>query len=192
MTGFFTRLGRKGFGQPPPYFASASVTTGEKNPLTNKAPEPKYLDGDYAKFSAEEDPRHGLVDWMAKPDNPFFAKTLVNRLWGHFLGRGLVHEVDDLRDTNPPSNPELLDHLAKDFVLHRFDMKHTIRKIVSSKTYQLSSVPTEHNKNDRQNFARFYGRRMIAEVLLDIKNVETAHKVRTRVRALTAKFPLPY
>lgn len=167
MTGFFTRLGRKGFGQPPPYFAAASVTTGEKNPLTNKAPEPKYLDGEYAKFSAEEDPRHGLVDWMAKPDNPFFAKTLVNRLWGHFLGRGLVHEVDDLRDTNPPSNPELFDFLAKDFVQHRFDMKHTIRKIVSSKTYQLSSVPTEHNKNDRQNFARFYARRMIAEVLLD-------------------------
>ena len=167
MTGFFTRLGRKGFGQPPPYFSSAAVTTGEKNPLTNRAPEPKYLDGEYAKFTAEEDPRHGLVDWMTKPENPFFAKTLVNRLWGHFLGRGLVHEVDDIRDTNPASNPELLDYLAQDFVQHRFDMKQSIRKIVSSKVYQLSSLPTEHNQNDRQNFARFYGRRMIAEVLLD-------------------------
>lgn len=167
LTGFFTRLGRKGFGQPPPYFASASVTTGEKNPLTDKAPEPKYLDGPYAKFTPEEDPRHGLVDWMVKPENPFFAKTLVNRLWGHFLGRGLVHEVDDLRETNPPSNPELLDFLAQDFIAHRFDMKHTIRQIVSSKTYQLASEPTEHNQTDRQNFARFYGRRLIAEVLLD-------------------------
>lgn len=167
LTGFFTRLGRKGFGQPPPYYASATVTTGEKNPLTGQAPEPKYLDGPYAKFSPEEDPRHGLVDWMVKPDNPFFAKTLVNRMWGHFLGRGLVHEVDDLRETNPPSNPELLDFLAQDFVSHRFDMKHTIRQIVSSKTYQLASQPTEHNDNDRQNFARFYGRRLIAEVLLD-------------------------
>ena len=93
--------------------------------------------------------------------------ALVNRLWGHFLGRGLVHEVDDIRDTNPASNPELLDYLAQDFVQHRFDMKQSIRKIVSSKVYQLSSLPTEHNQNDRQNFARFYGRRMIAEVLLD-------------------------
>ena len=64
----------------------------------------------------EDDPRHALVDWMAKPDNPFFARALVNRMWGHFLGRGLVDEVDDLRETNPPSNPELLDALAKDFV----------------------------------------------------------------------------
>ncbi len=68
---------------------------------------------------------------MAKPDNPFFARALVNRLWGHFLGRGLVHEVDDLRETNPPSNPELLDALAKDFVEHKFDVKHVIRTIVT-------------------------------------------------------------
>ena len=76
---------------------------------------------------------------MAKPDNPFFAKALVNRLWGHFLGRGLVHEVDDLRETNPPSNPELLDALAKDFVTNKFDVKHIIRTIVTSRVYQLSS-----------------------------------------------------
>ena len=92
LAGFFTRLGRKSFGQPPPYFASSSVTTGEKNPLTGKVPEPKVLDGEYGKFTPEDDPRHALVDWMAKPDNPFFARVLVNRLWGHFMGRGLVPE----------------------------------------------------------------------------------------------------
>jgi hypothetical protein len=170
LAGFFTRLGRKNFGQPPPYYSSATVTTGEKNPLTGKTPEPKYLDGPEAKFSPDEDPRHALVDWMVRPDNPFFAKALVNRLWGHFLGRGLVHEVDDLRETNPPSNPELLDALAKDFIAHKFDVKHMIRTILNSRTYQLSAEPADHNRNDRQNFARYYARRMPAEVFLDSVN----------------------
>jgi hypothetical protein len=167
LAGFFTRLGRKSFGEPPPYFAAASVTTGEKNPLTDKTPEPKYLDGPEAKFTPEEDPRHALVDWMARPDNPFFARTLVNRLWGHFLGRGLYHEVDDLRETNPPSNPELLDALAKDFIRHKFDVKYIIRTILNSQVYQLASEPTPHNQNDRQNYARYYARRLPAEVFLD-------------------------
>src|SRR5262245_34627330 len=170
LAGSFTRLGRKSFGQPPPYFSSATVTTGEKNPLTDRTPEPKYLDGQSPRFSPEDDPRHALVDWMARPDNPFFAKALVNRLWGHFLGRGLYHEVDDLRDTNPPSNPELLDALVKDFVDHGFDVKHIIRTILNSRVYQLSADPTPHNAKDLQNFARYYARRMPAEVFLDAVN----------------------
>jgi hypothetical protein len=176
LAGFFTRLGRKSFGQPPPYFAAAMVTTGEKNPLTDKTPEPKYLDGPAPKFSPEDDPRHALVDWMAKPDNPFFAKALVNRLWGHFLGRGLFHEVDDQRDTNPPSNPELLEALAKDFVAHGYDVKHAIRTILNSRVYQLSSEPMSQNAKDRQNFARYYARRMPAEVFLDAVNAMTGVK----------------
>ncbi|HEY3787919.1 MAG TPA: DUF1549 domain-containing protein, partial [Urbifossiella sp.] len=146
LAGFFTRLGRKSFGQPPPYYASATPTTGEHNPLTGKVPEPKFPDGPLGKFTPDEDPRDALVDWMAKPENPFFAKALVNRLWGHFLGRGLVHEVDDLRETNPPSNPELLDALAKDFVQHKFDVKQVIRVILKSRVYQLSAEPSEFNK----------------------------------------------
>ncbi len=173
LAGFFTRLGRKSFGEPPPYFASANVTTGEKDPLTGKTPEPKYLDGPVVKFAPEDDPRHALVDWMTKPDNPFFARALVNRLWGHFLGRGLYHEVDDLRETNPPSNPELLDALAQDFIKHKFDVKYLIRAIVNSRVYQLSSEPTPFNKNDRQNYARYYARRLPAEVLLDAINQTT-------------------
>ena len=113
------------------------------HPLTKKGIEPKYLDGPIAKFTPEEDPRHALVDWMAQPENPFFARVLVNRLWAHFLGRGLVHEVDDMRETNPPSNPELLDALAKDFVAHKLDVKHIIRQIVGSRVYQLASEPTD-------------------------------------------------
>jgi hypothetical protein len=176
LAGFFTRLGRKSFGQPPPYYAAATVTTGEKDPLTGKAPEPKYPDGPSPKFTAEDDPRHALVDWMAKPDNPFFARALVNRMWGHLMGRGLFHEVDDQRDTNPPSNPELLDALAKDFVAHKFDVKYVIRTIATSRVYQLSAVPIDGNKDDRQNFARYYARRMPAEVFLDAVNQATGAK----------------
>lgn len=185
LAGFFTRLGRKGFGQPPPYFASATVTTGERNPLTGKAPEPKYLDGPEAKFGPDEDPRHGLVDWMAQPDNPFFSRVLVNRLWGHFLGRGLVHEVDDMRETNPPSNPALLDALARDFVEHRFDMKHIFRVILNSQVYQLSSEPTPDNRHDRQNYARYYGRRLVSEVFLDA--VDQATGTRTRFNGVSSQ-----
>jgi hypothetical protein len=178
LAGFFTRMGRKSFGEPPPYFASPNVQTGEKNPLTDKTPEPKYLDGEYAKFSPEEDPRHALVDWMARPDNPYFAKALVNRLWGHFFGRGIVHEVDDLRQTNPPSNPELLDTLARNFVEHKFDVKHLIRTLVTSQAYQLASEPTSQNEHDQQNFARYYARRMPAEVFLDAVDQATGTKTR--------------
>ena len=85
------------------------------------------------KIPPEEDPRHKLVDWMAQPDNPFFAQALVNRMWGHLLGRGLVDPVDDMRETNPPSNPELLDALAQDFIKHKFDVKHVVRTICNSR-----------------------------------------------------------
>ncbi len=170
LSGFFTRLGQKSFGEPPPYFNAPNVTRGDQNPLTKQSPKPKFLDGDYAEFSSEQDPRHALVDWMAKPENPYFARTLVNRLWGHFFGRGIVHEVDDLRETNPPSNPELLKFLTADFLAHKFDIKHAIRQMVTSQVYQLSSQPTPDNEHDRQNYARFYARRMIAEVFLDSVN----------------------
>lgn len=178
LAGFYTRLGRKSFGEPPPYFTSPNVTIGETHPITGKPIEPKYLDGEIARFTPEEDPRHALVDWMAKPENPFFARTMVNRLWGHFFGRGLVHEVDDMRETNPPSNPELLDALAREFRDHKLDVKHIIKLIVQSQTYQLSSDPTDDNRNDRQNFARYYGRRLPSEVAHDAVEQVTGFKTR--------------
>jgi hypothetical protein len=167
LAGFWSRLGRKGPGEPLAYYSERRRTTGEINPRTGKPIEPKLLDGPELNIPPDEDPRHKLVDWMAKPENPFFAKALVNRMWGHFLGRGLVDPVDDMRATNPPSNPELLDALAKDFIDHKFDVKHLIRTICSSRTYQLSSEPNEYNKHDKQNHARYYGKRLIAEVFLD-------------------------
>jgi hypothetical protein len=187
LSGFFTRLGRKSFGEPPPYFSSPRVTLGDQNPLTGRSPEPKYLGGESPKFTAEQDPRHALVDWMVKPENPFFSKVLVNRLWGHFLGKGLVDQIDDMRETNPPSNPELLNALAKDFVDHKFDMRHMIRQIVSSRTYQLESQPTDGNKYDQQNYARFYARRLVSEVFHDAVGQATGSHSRFDNMASTAR-----
>jgi hypothetical protein len=128
---------------------------------------PRPLDREELDIPTSADPREQLVEWMVRPDNPFFARALVNRYWAHFLGRGIVEMPDDMRVSNPPSNEPLLANLAKEFLEHRFDIKHLIRTICLSKTYQLSSVPHEFNAKDKQNFARFYSRRLPAEVLFD-------------------------
>lgn len=124
----------------------------------------------------DEDPRLALVDWMSKKTNPFFAKSLVNRYWKHFFKRGLVEPEDDLRDTNPPSNPELFDALAKHFTDSGYDLKSLVREIARSHTYQLSAMPNEHNAVDRQAYSHFYPRRMPAEVLLDSIDMVTGSK----------------
>src|SRR2546425_6337192 len=102
-------------------------------------------------LSPDEDPRQALADWMSRKDNPFFARALVNRYWKHFFGRGLVEPEDDLRATNPPTNPELLDALAKHFVESQYDLKALIRTLCTAQTYRLSAVPNAHNTDDRQN-----------------------------------------
>jgi hypothetical protein len=183
LAGFFARLGRKSFGEPPPYYSARTRTTGETNPRTGKPLEPKLLDGPVLEIPPEDDPRQKLVDWMAQPDNPFFARALSNRMWGHLLGRGLVDPVDDMRETNPPSNSELLDALAQDFIAHKFDVKHLLRTICNSRTYQLSSVPNEFNRHDRQNHARYYGKRLIAEVFLDA--VDQVCETRTKFNKMS-------
>jgi len=118
-------------------------------------------------LEAGDDPRQKLVDWMVQPNNPFFAKAVVNRYWAHFFSRGLVDPLDDMRVTNPPSNPELLDALAREFVDHKHSFKHLIRTICGSRTYQLSAIPNDYNKNDKQTYARYYPKRLGAEVLFD-------------------------
>jgi len=117
--------------------------------------------------STAGDRRKRLADWMVAPENPWFARNLVNRVWAHFLGRGLVEPVDDFRSTNPPTNPELLDRLARDFAEHGFDVKHLIRTITASQTYQLSSRPNATNELDEQNYSRALFKRLDAEVLFD-------------------------
>jgi hypothetical protein len=124
---------------------------------------------------------------MTSPDNPYFARTMANRMWGHFFGRGIIHPIDDARSTNPPSNPELLDALARDFTSSGYDVKHLIRAICTSAAYALSSVPDEANRDDVQSFARYYPRRLPAEVLLDA--VSQALDVPTSFRSVAGDFP---
>jgi hypothetical protein len=118
-------------------------------------------------IAPDEDPRLKLADWMKAPNNPFFAKALVNRYWKHFFGRGLIEPEDDIRDSNPASNPELLAALEKHFIDSKFDLKELVRVIVRSRAYQLSATPNKDNVADRQNYSRYYPRRLSAEVLLD-------------------------
>ena len=168
LTAFFSKVGRK-----------PTATAGEdlifhqrgiaeaKNMKTGQMIRPVALGDSVGEIPPDEDPRLKLADWMGKPENPFFAKALVNRYWKHFFRRGLIEPEDDIRDTNPPTNPELLAALEKHFIESGYDLKDLVRVITTSKAYQLSAIPNEHNLADSQNYSRFYPRRLQAEVLLD-------------------------
>jgi hypothetical protein len=108
-----------------------------------------------------------LSQWLTAPENPYFAKALVNRVWRNFMGRGLVEAEDDLRLTNPPSNPELLEALAKEFVQSGYDVKNLIRTIMLSNTYQRDAVANSGNSKDDRYYSRYIVKRLPAEVLLD-------------------------
>jgi hypothetical protein len=124
-------------------------------------------DGAKVKLDAARDPREALADWLISPRNPWFARCAVNRAWYHLLGRGIIHEPDDLRPDNPPSHPELLAYLEKELVAAKWDMKHIYRLILNSSTYQLSSVPRSSDPRRAALFAAYPLRRLDAEVLID-------------------------
>ncbi|MEO2007045.1 MAG: DUF1549 and DUF1553 domain-containing protein [Pirellulaceae bacterium] len=171
---FFAQVGRKKGDRAN--FDRVYHKTGvaqAQNPKTNENIRPTGLGSEPLDIPADVDPRLALADWMGDPDNPFFARALVNRYWKHFFGRGLVDPEDDMRVTNPASNPKLLDALARDFIVSKFDLKHLIRTICLSETYQLSAEPNEWNQDDKQNFSRYYPKRLNAEVLLDAINYVT-------------------
>jgi hypothetical protein len=124
-------------------------------------------------IATDEDPREKFVAWLRKPDNPFFAKAIVNRVWAHYFDRGLIDPPDDLSPFNPSTHPALLDDLTKGFVAAKFDLKWLHRTILASRTYQQSSAATEANAADRSNYSHFARRRLPAEVLLDALNQAT-------------------
>ncbi len=171
LAAVFARVGRKGG------FADAEVPTNEVIYLKDEGPvlhprsgvkiEPRPLGGPDFQLDRYDDPRHRLARWMTQPTNPYFGRTMVNRMWAHFMGRGIIHPIDDARSTNPPSNPQLLDALTRDFVKSQYDVKQLIRSICNSYAYRLEASTTDSNADDLQSFARFYPRRMKAEVLLD-------------------------
>ena len=186
LAAFFGRVDRKGGAGVAERRANESIfvkPTGDvKHPLTGNVVAPHGLGQHPLDIPAFDDPRHYLVDWMATPDNPYFARAFVNRMWGHFFGRGLVDPLDDLRVTNPASNEPLLDALAEEFVKSGFDMRHIVELICTSTTYQLSSEPNDFNLDETQNFSRFYPQRMKAEVLLD--SIDQVTGVKTGFRGL--------
>jgi hypothetical protein len=122
---------------------------------------------------ADRDPREVVVAWLRQPDNPFFAKAVVNRVWAHYFGRGIVDPADHLSPLNPPSHPELLDALAKGFVENKYDLKWLHRTILNSRTYQQSARTNATNRTDTTNYASAYLRRLPAEVLVDALNHAT-------------------
>jgi hypothetical protein len=127
---------------------------------------PKLLGGAEVAYEDGQDPRVALWEWMRSPDNPYFAPSLVNRLWAHYFGVGMVEPIEDFSRGNPASNPELLDWLARDFVEHGYDLKRLHRTILTSRTYQLSWEPNDSNRHDLRNYSHAQLRRMPAEVLV--------------------------
>jgi hypothetical protein len=137
-----------------------------QNPVTKQNMVPKFLGGPKPDLTGQSR-RESVAGWLASPENPWFAKNVVNIVWAHFNGVGIVDPVDDVRVSNPPSNPELLDALAEKFVAYNYDFKKLVRDICTSRTYQLSTRTNETNVADTRNFSHAMIRRVRAEVLLD-------------------------
>ena len=166
LAAFFPRVqNKKGSGTEVRLFIGDKGDV--KHPQTKEIVSPRVLLGQPIDAAQESDPRSRLADWLAAPENPFVARSLVNRVWAQLMGRGLVEPIDDMRDTNPPTNALLLDALARDFVAHKFDLRHLLRTIATSGVYGLSSQPNADNVRDTQNYSRAYRKRLSAEVLLD-------------------------
>ena len=137
------------------------------HPRTKKHVAPQFPDGRLLPDHERIDLRMRLAEWMTSPNNPFFSEAIVNRIWAHFFGRGIVEPVDDFRSTNPPTHPRLLKELSKTFVTRGYDIKHLIRTILQSRTYQLSGKANNTNKDDRVNYSRALPRLLEAAPLLD-------------------------
>jgi hypothetical protein len=163
---FFSQIGRKGAEDPGERIIFNSGGGEVAHPVGGRVMVPKFLGAEIADV-AGKDRRKVLAEWLASPKNPYFARNLVNIVWAHFLGRGIIEPVDDVRISNPAANPELLDELAKRFTEYNYDFKKLVADICKSRTYQLSSQPNETNKLDTKNYTRAGIRRIRAEVLLD-------------------------
>ncbi|MBI4327461.1 MAG: DUF1553 domain-containing protein [Chloroflexi bacterium] len=174
LAAFFSRVGRKAGSQPGEevifHKRGLAQATHKK---TKQAVKPAGLGAAPLELSPDADPRQALADWMTSKDNKFFARAVVNRYWKHFFNRGLIEPEDDMRETNPPANPQLLEALAKHFIESGCDLKDLVRAMTRSRVYQLSAAPNKFNALDKQNFSRYYPKRLTAEVLFDAVNEVT-------------------
>ena len=174
MSAFFSTVSKKNTADAnEPSFVSRVGGASGRHPKTGQNLPPAGLEGEELSIPATEDPREHFADWMTDLDNPFFARSLANRYWKHFMGRGLVEPEDDMRVTNPPSNPELLDAMANAFVDSGFDMKALVRLICQSNVYNATANANADNLGDKRSYSRFYPKRMTAEVLLDAVDAVT-------------------
>jgi len=185
-TAFFSQVGRKG-GEDQREQVIFNSGGGEvPNPVTKKPVAPKFLGGETPDLKGR-DRRLVLADWLASSDNPYFARNMANVTWQHFLGVGIIDPVDDVRISNPPSNPELLDALAAKLAEYKYDFRRLVRDICLSRAYQLSSVTNDTNAGDERNFAHASVRRIRAEVLLDCISQVTEAKEKFRGLPLGAR-----
>ncbi|VGO11615.1 hypothetical protein PDESU_00160 [Pontiella desulfatans] len=165
MAAFFGSVGYKGTAEWKEEIVFFDPTKSYVDPETKKPVEARLPDGTVIELSSTRDPRLDFSDWLV--DSNVFAHNVVNRIWYWLLGRGIVHEADDIRDDNPPQNAALLDFLSKELVASNYDLRHIYRIILNSKVYQLASIHNEGNLSDEANFSRYYVRRLGAEVLID-------------------------
>ena len=163
---FFSQIGRKR-GEDPRELIIYNRGSGDvRHPVGNRVMEPKFLGGAVPDVKGK-DRREVMAKWLASPENPYFATNLANIVWAHFFGRGIIHEVDDVRVSNPAVNPELLDALGQKFTDYNYDFKKLVRDICTSRTYQLSTKTNESNASDDRNFSHAVLRRVRAEMMLD-------------------------
>ena len=171
---------------------SVQITSGVSQvstvPPTNNVPlAAVFPDGTKIELPPNQDPREVFADWLITPKNPWFTRAIVNRTWAWLLGRGIIHEPDDIREDNPPSNPELLAYLEKELVSSGYDLKHLYRLILTSNTYQFSSMPRFKSPEAEANFASYPLRRLEAEVLIDAVN-----KITGTTDLYTSAIPEPF
>lgn len=164
---FFVQIGRKPTDDPQEVVVYNSRGGEARQFLTKAVMKPKFLGGETPEIKPGEDRRVVLSKWLASPANPYFARNISNIVWAHFFGVGIVEPVDDVRISNPPSNPELMDELSKRLTEYNYDFRKLIRDIVLSNTYQRTSQVNKSNESDKRNFAHALVRRVRAEVLLD-------------------------
>ncbi|WP_406695200.1 DUF1549 domain-containing protein [Singulisphaera sp. Ch08] len=171
---FFARVRQKKGALPEDEVVFSAKDGEVRQPRTGQVMKPKVLGGPVLDDPAVPDRRQALATWLTGPANPFFAKSLVNRVWYHLIGRGIVEPVDDFRDSNPSSNDELLDGLTAEFVQGKFNLKALIRSILISRTYQLSARTNELNGDDTLYFSHAFTKLLPAEVLLDAISTVTS------------------
>jgi len=167
MAAYWGRIGVKSGPQPGEQVVFDKVDGEVTHPKDGRVMTPTFPYDHPGTVKPVSVRREQLADWLTAPENPYFARSTVNRVWSYFLGRGIIDPVDDIRSGNPPSNPELLDALEKDFIAHGFDLRHLARTIARSRTYQLSIATNDFNRDDKVNFSHATPRRLTAEELLD-------------------------